>query len=299
MHTLSRRNFIIQSSMIVAGASSLLRPDETMPDPVVKTMHASPEQLVDKAIEMLGGIETFVKPGQSVLIKPNIGWDRAPEQAATTNPDIVSKIITLCRQAGAGKIRVLDRTCNSARRCYRRSGIADAAKQAGAQVRYTVTSRFRDTTIPEGRILKSWPIYKDVFDFDLLINIPIAKTHSLSRVTLGMKNLMGLLGGDRGRLHEDFDEKIVDINSIIRPTLTIVDAYRVLLRNGPSGGSLDDVSLRETIIAGRDPVAVDAAAALLFNIAPSSLPYLVNAERRGLGSMNLGVSKLKLFDFRG
>jgi len=298
MRCFSRRQFMLQTSVLAAAACVTGLPAASGIELIAKTMNASPAQLANKAVELLGGMGAFVKPGQSVLIKPNIGWDRLPEQAATTNPEMVAAVITLCRKAGAKKIRVLDRTCNQARRCYSRSGIEAAAKNAGAEVRFVIDSRFKSVAIPDGRVLNTWPIYKDVFDFDVLINMPIAKVHSLSGLTLGMKNVMGLLGGDRGEIHKGFAEKIVDINTVIRPTLTIVDAYRILLHNGPSGGSLDDVVRKEVVFASRDAVAVDAAAASLFDIRASTLDYLVNAEKRGLGSMNADKSRFKTFDFR-
>ncbi len=296
MQDCSRREFIMQSAAFVSAAPAFAL-FSAPALPVVKTCNASPAQLAEKAVEMLGGMQAFVKPGQSVLIKPNIAWDRAPEQAATTNPEIVAKVVTMCLDAGAKKVRVLDRTCNRARRCYRRSGIEAAAKKAGAEVRFVVDSRFRNVAIPQGRLVKEWPVYKDALEFDVLINIPIAKTHAISRVTLGMKNLMGLLGGDRGELHKDFDEKIVDINTILRPALTIVDAWRILRRNGPSGGSLEDVVEKKTVIAGCDPVAVDAHAASLFGIKAQELAFLVNASKRGLGRLDVDKTQLKIFDF--
>ena len=297
MRLYSRRQFIRQSSTMMAAAATGFAAQQHT-EHIAKVKNASPALLVNKAVELLGGMDSFVKPGQSVLIKPNIGWDRMPEQAATTNPELVAEVVAMCRKAGAKKIRVIDRTCNSARRCYRRSGIEEAARAAGAEVRFVVESRFRDTPIPQGKSLTSWLIYKDALDFEVLINIPIAKTHNISGVTLGMKNLMGLLGGDRGELHKGFDDKIVDINSVIHPALTIVDAYRILMHNGPSGGSLEDVVKKEIVFAGRDPVAVDAFAAMLFEINPDTLGYLANANQRGLGSLDINDSRLKTFDFR-
>ncbi len=298
MQDCSRRKFLVKSAAFISAASAFDLFAAPSLTPLVETRNASPAQLVGKAVEMLGGMGAFVKPGQSVLIKPNIAWDRVPEQAATTNPDIVAHVVKMCLHAGAKKVRVLDRTCNQARRCYKRSGIEAAAKKAGAEVRFVVDSRFRDVAILQGRSIKTWPVYKDALEFDVLVNIPIAKTHSVSRVTLGMKNLMGLLGGDRGELHKNFDEKIVDINTILRPALTIVDAYRVLMHNGPSGGSLDDVAEKKTVIAGSDPVAVDAHAASLFGIKAQELPFLVNASKRGLGQIDVDKMRLKTFDFR-
>ncbi len=164
-------------------------------------------------------------------------------------------------------------------------------------MRHIVPSRFRATPIPDGLLLKSWPIYEDLFDFDILINMPIAKSHNVSGITLGMKNIMGLLGGNRGELHLDFDTKIVDLNTVIRPVLTIVDAYRILKRNGPSGGSLHDVEEKKMVIAGTDPVAIDAYAAKLFDLRPEQILYLQQAHARGLGELDMTLVPVKEFDF--
>ena len=257
-----------------------------LPD-LVCVRHAEPATLAERALAELGGMERFVKKGDSVLLKPNIGWDRAPEQGANTNPDLVGAVVRMCFAAGANKVRVLDRTCNEPRRCYRNSGIEAAAKANGAEVRHVVESRFKDMAFPEGVKIKSWPVYKDVFDFDVLINIPVAKDHTVCRYSLGMKNLMGLLGGDRGQLHLDFDTTIVDINTGIVPALTIIDAYRVLVRNGPTGGNPADVELKKTLVVSTDRVAADAYATTLFGAVPFELEYIVNATQRGLGIADL------------
>lgn len=287
----TRRQFV-SSTLTLAAATVLPVYAKEQPPVLAVTRNASPAALVAKAIEMIGGISKFVKAGQSVLIKPNISWDRLAEQAATTNPQVVAEVVRLCKNAGARQIRIVDRTCNHAQRCYKRSGIEKMASDAGAQVRHVVNSRFKETAIAEGRIVKSWPIYKDVFDADVVINIPIAKHHNVSGVSLGMKNIMGLLGGNRGDLHVDFATKIVDLNTVIRPTLTIIDAYRVLRRNGPSGGSLDDVEEKKVVIAGTDPVAVDAYAVQLFGLQAQNIHYLNNAAKRGLGRLDLAKVRI-------
>ena len=262
------------------------------PDLVV-VKNGTPAEMVRKAVEALGGMSRFVKKGQTVLVKPNIGWDRLPEQAANTNPEEVAEVVKMCKEAGAKRVRVLDRTCNQPRRCYKRSGIEKAVKAVGGEVRHVVPSRFKEIRIPGGELLKSWPIYRDALEADVIINIPIAKDHSISRVTLGFKNLMGLLGGDRGALHNHFMTKIVDINLVIKPALTIIDAYRVLVRNGPSGGNLADVEEKRVVIAGTDRVAVDAYAVTLFDINPEDLEYLKIAEKRGLGHIDYTKVNMK------
>ena len=238
----------------------------------------------------------FVKKSQTVLLKPNIGWDRLPEQAANTNPEAVAEVAKMCLEAGAKWVRVLDRTCNQPQRCYKRSGIEDAVKAVGGEVRHIIDSRFKEVNIPQGELVKSWPFYKDVLDADVFINMPVAKHHNISGVTLGFKNIMGLLGGDRGNLHTHFMTKIVDVNHAVKPALTIVDAYRILLRNGPSGGNLADTEEKKTVIAGTDRVAVDAYSVRLFGIEPERLEYLKIANERGMGKMNLVQVSLKEID---
>jgi len=297
MHSLNRRQFIARTlyagaavSAFAAGHSSVLAQSD---EELIVVKNGSAAAMVRKAVDSLGGMSRFVKKNQTVLVKPNIGWDRVPEQAANTNPDVVAEVVRMCFEAGAKRVRVLDRTCNEARRCYKRSGIEKAAADAGAEVRYIVDSRFENVDIPNGVLLKSWPVYRDALETDVLINIPIAKHHGIARLTLGFKNLMGLLGGNRGQIHQDFMTKIVDIAQIIKPHLTIVDAYRILLQNGPTGGNLLDVAQTKTIIAGTDRVAVDTCAVSLFDITLNELEYLKIAAQRGLGKMDLTKVKKK------
>jgi len=298
MEDISRRQFIIKSAVAGAALASFSAfPDITSAAAsdtelaVVKNGTAA--AMVRKAVEELGDMARFVKKGQKVLLKPNIGWDRLPEQAANTNPEAVAEVVKMCLEVGASRVRVLDRTCNQPQRCYTRSGIEKAAKEAGAEVRHIIESRFQTVQIPNGQIVKSWPFYKDVLESDVFINMPIAKDHSISRITLGFKNIMGVLGGDRGDLHNKFMTKIVDVNMAIKPSLTIIDAYRILLKNGPSGGNLADVAETKTIIAGTDRVAADAYAATLFDVDAKDIEYLKIAADRGLGVMDLAKVKMK------
>ncbi len=291
---MNRRQFLHSSASagLLWSAGSLLADSSAAGATVSVVRNGTPAEMVRRAVQALGGMSAFVKKGQSVLIKPNIGWDRTPEQAANTNPEAVAEVVRMCFEAGAGQVRVMDRTCNEAQRCYVRSGIEKAASDAGAQVRHIVDSRFKEVAIPQGRLIKSWPLYRDALEADVLINMPIAKHHSISRVTLGFKNLMGMMGGDRGSIHNNFMIKIVDINSVIKPALTIIDACRVLMRNGPSGGHLADVMEKKTILAGSDRVAVDAYAMTLFNIKPFEVEYLRAANQRGLGEIDLAKVKI-------
>jgi uncharacterized protein (DUF362 family) len=245
-----------------------------------------PRALVRRAIGELGGIRRFIGRGDIVVVKPNIGWDRAPEQAANTNPQVVAEVVRLCREAGAARVVITDVSCNEPRRCFERSGIAAAAKAEGAQVILPEERKFREVDL-RGDVLDVWPVFEPFLAADKIINIPVAKHHSLTGATLGMKNWYGILGGQRQRLHQRINECLVDLGEFMRPTFTLIDAHRVLLRNGPTGGNLEDVVLKKTLLAGTDPVALDAYAAKAYwDLDSRTLRYLELATDRGLGNMH-------------
>jgi uncharacterized protein (DUF362 family) len=280
----------IEAVITNAKRSHTVAPDASFPD-VVIVEGGEPAQLVQAALRELGGMARFVSRNDVVLVKPNIGWDRTPEQAANTNPEVVAEVVRQCLSAGARIVMVTDVSCNDARRCFQRSGIAEAARQAGAQVLLPDPSQFKDVDL-EGEVLRSWPVFEPFLSADKIINIPIAKHHSLSGATLGMKNWFGMLGGARNQLHQRIHESLVDLADFVRPTLTLVDCYRVLVRNGPTGGSLEDVALHKTVVAGTDPVAIDAYVAKRYwNLDVDAMPYLKLASQRGLGSYEFDTVK--------
>jgi len=245
-----------------------------------------PRTLARKAIEAVGGMKRFVARGDVVVVKPNIAWDRTPEQAANTNPQVVAEIVRLCQEAGAKKVIVTDVSCNDPRRCFERSGIAAAARAEGAEVPLPEERRFKEVDL-RGDVLTAWPVLEYFLAADKMINVPIAKHHSLTGVTLGMKNWYGILGGPRHRLHQRIHESLVDLADFMRPTLTVMDAYRILLRGGPTGGNLSDTALKKTVVASTDPVALDAYIAKAFwDLDAGKLPYLKLAEDRGLGKLD-------------
>jgi uncharacterized protein (DUF362 family) len=276
-----------------AKRSHLVADNAALPE-VVIIQGGEPAQLVQSAIRELGGMQRFVSRTDTVLLKPNIGWDRTPEQAANTNPDVVAEVVRQCWQAGAKKVIVTDVSCNDPRRCFQRSGIAEAARREGAEVLFPDPDKFKEVDL-QGDVLRVWPIFEPFLTADKIINLPIAKHHSLTGATLGMKNWYGMLGGQRSQLHQNVHESLADLADFIRPTLTVLDAYRVLIRNGPTGGSLDDVVLKKTLIAGTDPVAIDAYAANAFwNLEAASLPYLKFAARKGLGTADMDKVRSKM-----
>jgi uncharacterized protein (DUF362 family) len=263
------------------------------PDLVVaRGVGESPSLIAKSAVEAFGGMKRFISRGDVVVIKPNIAWDRTPEQAANTNPEVVAAIVKLCFDAGAKKVKVFDRSVNDPRRCYKQSGIADAASSVGAEVSFVDDRRFKDVSI-KGQVLTSWPLYADALEADKIINIPIAKHHGLAKLTMSMKNWMGIMGGQRGRIHQKIGECLADICLVVKPTLTVLDAIRVLTTNGPQGGSLADVKKLDTVIVGRDQVGIDSYGATLFGMKGSDLSYVKAGAKAGLGVMDLSRLKIK------
>ncbi len=244
-----------------------------------------PRELGRKVIDSLGGMDKFIAKDDRVVIKPNVAWDRTPEQAATTNPELVAELVTMAYAAGASKVIVTDVTCHDPRRTFARSGIQEAAQKAGAEVIIPGEQDYVEVDM-KGGLLTVWPVLKYFIETDKVINVPIVKAHTLSRATVGMKNLYGIIGGTRGQLHQKIHRSIVDLATFLRPTLVVVDAYRVLMRNGPVGGSLDDVKTAKTIFATTDQVAADAFACQFLDLEPSDIGHIALADREGLGTMD-------------
>ena len=253
-----------------------------------------PRALVQRALEDLGGIRRFVSRQDVVVLKPNIAWDRTPEQAANTNPEVVAEVVRQCWQAGAKRVIVTDVSCNEPRRCFQRSGIQAAARAEGAEVILPDPELYREVDLG-GVVLKSWPVFTPFLEADKVFNLPIAKHHGLVGVTLGMKNWYGILGGQRNRLHQQIHQSLADLANFMLPTVTLMDCYRILLRNGPTGSNLEDVALKKTMVAGTDPVALDAYVAKAYwNLDPEHLPYLEMAAARGLGTVDFEKLAVKV-----
>jgi uncharacterized protein (DUF362 family) len=253
------------------------------------------QRLTRQAIEALGGMSRFISKGDVVWVKPNIGWARRPEQAATTNPDVVATVIEMCFQAGAKSVLVSDNPCNPVQQSYALSGIQQAAKKAGAQSDFMDARKYRKMAI-NGKVLTEWEIYTDAVETNKIINLPIVKHHSLCKATLGMKNLMGIAGGNRSRFHQGIDKTLPDLAAFIKPCLVVMDAVRVLTANGPTGGNLADVKRKDTIVAGTDQVAVDAYGATLLGLKPEEISYVVEANARGLGTMRYETLKPSIIE---
>ncbi len=305
MTRIDRRTFIRKSlkTALAASAAGCLPALELLPlpacaretPPLAVRKGAEVPLLVRETVAALGGMDRFVRPGDIVVVKPNIGWDRTVELAANTHPEVVKTLVQLCLEAGAKFVRIFDRSCNDERRCYTRSGIRDAIEKIRSDrvsLEYMNSRFYKELEIRGGQTFDRWEFYLPAIEADRFINVPIAKHHSISRLTLGMKNLMGVIGGNRGRLHYNIAESLADIASVIHSDLTVIDATRILVANGPQGGRLQDVRSPETLIASPDIVAADAYAATLFDLKPQDIPSVVAAARRGLGVMNLSEVRM-------
>ncbi|TAK20367.1 MAG: DUF362 domain-containing protein [Myxococcaceae bacterium] len=248
------------------------------------TATTAPTLLVEQALAALGGMGRFISRGDIVVVKPNIGWDRTPLQAANTNPEVVAAVVRMALDSGARKVIVTDASCNDPGRCFQRSGIWAKAHRAGAEVVLPAEHKFRSMRLG-GEVLDEWPVYRTLIEADKVINCPVAKHHNLAKYTAAMKNWYGTLGGRRNRLHQSIDVSIADLATFMRPTLTVVDGIRVMMRNGPQGGNIDDTQRMNTVLASIDQVAVDAFGCTLIGQRPENLPYLRMGQERHLGTM--------------
>jgi len=298
MSRLSRRDFVVRSAAGAAalGAGNLLgseafaaekRADMAIarwggPQPAADEIGAAAVKLTEQAVGGVGGMKRFISKGDVVWVKPNIAWDRAAELAANTNPDVVATVVRLCLEAGAKTIKVGDHPCNTAASTYKNSGIAEAARRAGAEVVFVDPLRFRETSV-KGERFKSLKLYPEMLDCDLLVNVPIAKHHGLATATLCMKNLMGLMD-DRRRYHQALPDMLADLARFVKPRISILDGVRVLTAHGPRGGNPDDVQLKMTIAAGVDLVAMDAFGAELLGRKLEEVPSIGKAQEAELGT---------------
>ena len=271
-----------------------LPPAPDGPVDLVAVRGGEADAMFDSGIAALGGMAAFVKKGATVVIKPNIGWDVTPERAGNTNPRLVARIVKHCLDVGAKEVYVFDHTCDNAQRCYRTSGIEQAVEDAGGKMAPGGSEGYyQEVAIPGGTSLTKAKEHELVLKSDVFINVPVLKSHSSTRLTIAMKNLMGSVW-DRGYWHSnDLHQCIADFSSYRKPTLNVVDAYAVMKRNGPRGVSVSDVAVMKAQLLSRDPVAIDAAATKLFGLEPSSVRYIKLAADKGVGRMDLETLNIK------
>ncbi len=299
---MNRRNFIKKGvgAGLFAGAASYglfninqalgfsRIPGNSLPWDLVAVRGGEPDVMFDMAIASLGGMKQFVSKGQTVVVKPNIGWDSDPERAANTNPKLISKIVKLCFDAGAKDVFAFDHTCDNWVKCYSNSGIEKAVKDAGGKIVGGNTENYyHEVNIPGTKILKNAKVHELLLSSDVFINVPVLKNHDSAKLTISMKNLMGVVW-DREFWHRNnLNQCIAEFPLWKKPTLNVVDAYNVMMRNGPRGVSLSDISQMKSLIVSTDMVAADAASAKFFGMEPSQINYLRIANDLKIGNMNL------------
>ena len=310
---ISRREFLARSAKAgisiaaVAGAASLLYEtdpqkmfsgqsavsglkDFSIPQVAGKTISiikgSDRSKTVNKAIELLGGIDRFVKPGETVLLKPNVGFSRPPRICATSHPDIISEITRLCyEQAKAKRVYITDNPINDPTSCFEISQIAAAAKKSGAEIIMPRQNLFSPVSLKGGKLIQNWPfLYQPLANVDKIIGIAVVKNHERSGATMTMKNWYGLLGGGRNIFHTNIHTIITELAMLVKPTLVILDATEIMVSNGPTGGSVSDLKRTNMMLASCDQIAADSFGATLLNLKPDDLPYLLKAQALKLGT---------------
>lgn len=300
---MDRRDFIRKSALLGAGIGALtgLRPamvfSQNQPArgryDLVAVRGENIVAMFERAMQEMGGMSQWVKPGQTVVVKPNIGWDVIPERAANTNPELVAAIVRQCLAAGARRVNVFDHTCDNWQRSYTNSGIEKAVTDAGGRmIPGNFERNYRDITIAGAVRLKEAKVHEQILDNDVFINVPVLKHHSSTSLTIAMKNLMGIVFDRRFWHRNDLHQCIADFCLWRKPDLNIIDAMLVMTRNGPRGTSTADLVRKNSLLVSHDIVAVDAASALIFGEQPQNVGYMRIAQEMGIGSLDL--SKLNI-----
>ncbi len=274
----------------------LKNPDKRVtdyPGYVVQVYGEDPYRITKKAIDLLGGMKTFVKKGEKVLIKPNIGFNRPSYFGSDTNPMVVKAVAEEVLKVGPSQVIVADYTLYNPKSCYKRSGIYDALRGLDVEVKYVSQFDFVKVDIG-GKFIKEWEIYRYFLDVDRVINVPVLKQHSLAGLSMAMKNLMGVIGGKRSYFHRDLSNALADLNSFLHPTLNILDCYRVIVKNGPQGGGIKDTVLKKSVIAGVDVLSVDFYGALLMGYGGNLPGYVIEGKRRNLGELDRELKTVEI-----
>lgn len=305
---MERRNFLKAALLgSIAGAVQLkpenvfARESKEAPgqNDLVAVMGGEPEVMYKRGIAVMGGMKAFVKKGQKVVVKPNIGWDKKPEFAANTNPQLVAAIVKDCLAAGAAEVVVFDHTCDEWQACYKNSGIEAAAKAAGAKIAFAHDEKYyKEVDLPMGLRLKKAKIHESIIEADVWINVPVLKNHGGAKMTMSMKNYMGIVW-DRGYWHaNDLQQCIADCATYTKkPVLNIVDAYRIMTQNGPKGKTTNDVVLAKALFISGDIVAADTAALKFFNqfreMKMEDVSHIGKAAKFNIGTTDLDSIKVE------
>jgi uncharacterized protein (DUF362 family) len=303
---MDRREFLKRTAALGIGGAALLVPRSVRSVFAAAQAHpglaavrgGEPGEMFDRGVAALGGMGRFVKKGQTVVIKPNMSWDVPPEGGANTNPALVERIVKRCLEAGASKVYAFDHTCDLWRRSYKNSGVEDAVSHAGGVPAPADSGGYyQKVSIAGGKVLKEVSVHELLLECDVFINVPVLKHHGGAGITMGMKNLMGTVW-NRGEFHsKGLHQCIADVSLFRRPQLTVIDAYRMMTRNGPRGTSPGDLTVLKAQILSTDIVAADTAAARIFGADPAGVAYIRSAAAMGVGTMDLealGVERIAL-----
>ena len=254
---------------------------------LVKSHGTDRAELLKACLQKLGGMEKFIQPGQSVLLKVNAAFASPPNIGATTHPDLLKATIDLCRQAGAARIVVSDHPVSDPATCFTISGIRQVCLDHKVELIEPRSEFFTTVSLPGGRLIKNWPVMlKPLENIDKVIGLCPVKSHVRSQASLSIKNWYGLLGGRRGIFHQQIDQIIFELAQLVRPTLLILDGVYSMVTNGPTGGSPEDLKPTNTLLVGTDPVAIDAWGARLLGLNPENIGYLKLCQAAGLGKIN-------------
>ncbi|HTX64205.1 MAG TPA: DUF362 domain-containing protein [Opitutaceae bacterium] len=306
----TRRDFL-KAGLALGAAAPLLRVRPllaaTLPEPaaaapgkpvLVAVRDGSRTAMCDRALAELGGMAAFVRPGQTVVIKPNISFDTPPEHGANTHPELLRRVVTQCFEAGAKSVSIFDHTLDQWQRAYAASGAEQVAKETGAKlVPGNDASYYREVAIPGGAVLRSARVHALVLDSDVFINVPVLKDHGGALMTAAMKNLMGIVWDRRFWHRNDLDQCIADFLTWRKPALNLLDAYHPMVRNGPHGRSEADLVETRSLLASTDIVALDAAGARMLGLQPAMVRYIKIAADLKLGTMDLDqvdIRRIKL-----
>jgi Uncharacterized conserved protein len=304
---MERRNFLKTAVLGSIATALQLKPNnvdaaQAQADntDIVAIMGGEPDQMYKRAISEIGGIKKFIKKGDKVVIKPNIGWDKAPEMAADTNPILIGAIVKDCVAAGASQVLVFDHTCDSDfKSCYKRSGIEDEVVKAGGKMAFANDEKYyKEVDLPKGIRMKRAKIHEEILNCDKWINVPVLKNHGGAKMTISMKNYMGIVW-DREYFHSNnLQQCIADACTFSKkPVLNIVDAYRIMTQNGPKGKSVNDVVLAKALFMSQDIVAVDSAAIKFFaqfkDMDIERVGHIALGEASNIGTSELSKLKIK------
>jgi uncharacterized protein (DUF362 family) len=294
----SRREFMITQgigALLLATASSGVtapRVIHATEVPYIGVAVGDPARAARAAVDLLGGMKAFVKPGNKVLIKPNMSFAEGVDSGTNTHPEIIRELVAMCREAGASRVRVLDHPLRPTELCVQEA--KDACRIFGDDIVHALRKSdfYTEVAIPQGSSLKKTDVMKDVLDSDVLIAAPVAKTHGSTGVSLSMKGMMGLIWS-RAIMHwrYDLNNSIVDLCTLLKPKLVMIDGTRVLSTNGPGGPGI--VLRPKTVIVSRDMVAADAYAVKTFEwygkkMEPHQVRHIRIAQERGLGRIDIG-----------